>query len=106
MLDSTGYESVHSVAVARILNYCRSCQKDFSSVSAFDSHRFGRHEYTSSEGLRMDPPREDGRRCLTTREMTTPEADSGVPVFGLNKFGRWSLTVNLLRGREFRKEEG
>lgn len=51
------------------MNLCRSCGLDFTSVRDFDSHRVGVHEYTYWEGLRMDPPREDGRRCLTIEEM-------------------------------------
>jgi len=38
-------------------------------VRAFDAHRVGVHAYTYSEGLKMDPMREDGRRCLTVAEM-------------------------------------
>jgi hypothetical protein len=38
-------------------------------VKLFDWHRVGVHEYTYSEGLKMDPMREDGRRCLTVSEM-------------------------------------
>jgi hypothetical protein len=45
-------------------NWCASCGEDFSSSTLFDRHRVGRHEYTQSDGLSFDPPREDGRRCL------------------------------------------
>jgi hypothetical protein len=37
-------------------NYCASCGLDFSSVSAFDRHRAGRHE-------------PDERRCLDMAEI-------------------------------------
>jgi hypothetical protein len=51
------------------VNLCRACGLDFGSVSGFDAHQVGRHEYTFAEGMRMDPPREDGRRCLDTEEL-------------------------------------
>jgi hypothetical protein len=51
------------------MNFCTTCGLDFASVAAFDAHRVGKHAYTFSEGLRMDPPREDGRRCLDPDEM-------------------------------------
>jgi hypothetical protein len=49
----------------------------------FDRHRTGQHEYTFAEGLEMDPPREDGRRCLDAEEMTALG-------WVLDKRGRWS----------------
>ena len=51
------------------MNLCRSCGEDFASVEAFDAHRVGRHAYTFAAGLWLDPPREDGRRCLGTEEL-------------------------------------
>lgn len=48
---------------------CGSCGLSFSGTSAFDRHRVGKHAYTYSEGLRMEPLREDGRRCLHVSEM-------------------------------------
>jgi hypothetical protein len=51
------------------MNLCRACDEDFGSVSAFDGHRTGTHEYALAEGFRMDPPREDGRRCLYADEL-------------------------------------
>jgi hypothetical protein len=53
----------------RVLSYCTSCGCDFASDTLFDRHRTGTHDYTYSEGAKMDPPREDGRRCLTRDEM-------------------------------------
>jgi len=50
-------------------NFCRSCNLDFASVGAFDAHRTGVHDYTFAEGLRMNPSREDGRRCLDLDEL-------------------------------------
>jgi len=50
-------------------NQCGACGEDFTSVELFDRHRVGVHEYTITEGLAMDPPREDGRRCLAVHEM-------------------------------------
>lgn len=49
--------------------YCVECGKDFSKEEYFDRHRTGVHEYTYSEGLKFDPPREDGRRCLDDEEL-------------------------------------
>ena len=51
------------------MNYCTSCRRDFAAVRAFDAHRVGKHAYTYSEGLKLNPPREDGRRCLHQTEM-------------------------------------
>ena len=50
-------------------NQCGACQLDFASVAAFDRHRVGVHAYTLTEGLRLDPPREDGRHCLSSHEL-------------------------------------
>jgi hypothetical protein len=63
-----------------------SCGVDFASVVAFDRHRVGVHEYTHSEGLRLDPPREDGRRCLYREEL----ADVGLE---LDQAGRWCVPL-------------
>ena len=53
---------------------------------AFDTHRVGTHAYTYSQGARMEPVRDDGRRCLRLLEM------AGV---GLQRDsnGRWSTRV-------------
>jgi hypothetical protein len=51
------------------VNLCRSCGEDFASVEAFDAHRIGTHAYTFAAGGQLDPPREDGRRCLGTEEL-------------------------------------
>jgi hypothetical protein len=45
------------------VNLCRRCGEDFGSLSAFDAHRVGRHDYLWS------PEREDGRRCLDVDEL-------------------------------------
>ena len=52
------------------MNVCGLCKLDFGSVTAFDQHKVGVHAYTLAEGLRMSPPREDGRRCKDTDELT------------------------------------
>lgn len=65
------------------MNLCRSCNSDFSSVRLFDRHRIGTHEYLFSEGLNMEPPREDGRRCLDEEEMVALGWER-------NRLGRWS----------------
>jgi hypothetical protein len=74
------------------MNLCRSCEQDFSSVRAFDKHRVGVHAFTYSEGLALDPPREDGRRCLRTDELE----DAG---FRLTASGRWELAAEADRAR-------
>jgi hypothetical protein len=51
------------------VNLCRSCGEDFASVEAFDAHRIGTYAYTFAAGWELDPPREDGRRCLGTEEL-------------------------------------
>lgn len=51
------------------LNGCRSCGCDFTKTRHFDRHRVGVHGYTYAGGLRMDPPREDGRRCMDADEL-------------------------------------
>jgi len=66
------------------LNLCRSCGCGFASVSAFDRHRVGVYVYTHAQGLELDPPREDGRRCLDAGEML--EAGMAPDVRG-----RWSI---------------
>lgn len=53
----------------RPLAYCRDCGRDFTGDKLFDRHRVGAHDYTYSEGLRRDPPVEDGRRCLHADEL-------------------------------------
>jgi hypothetical protein len=74
------------------LNLCRSCGCNFASVSAFDRHRVGVHEYTSSEGLKLEPPREDGRRCMDADELAEAgmERDEG---------GRWRIAADAERAR-------
>src|SRR3954453_973250 len=89
-------------------NYCRPCATDFGSVAAFDSHRTGVHEYTYSEGLLLNPPREDGRRCLSTQEienrkLTDPSTGAVTgPLFARNERGRWSLAAGLDAARALR----
>lgn len=72
------------------MNVCNSCGEDFGSVGAFNRHRVGKHEYTFAEGLRMDPVREDGRRCLATSEMT----ENG---WNRDSRGRWRQPVRIGR---------
>jgi hypothetical protein len=52
------------------LNGCSGCGCDFTSVAIFDLHRVGKHAYSYSEGVAMEPMRENGRRCLTSDEMS------------------------------------
>ena len=79
------------------MNLCRSCSLDFGSLWAFDAHRVGKHAYTYLEGLDMDPPCEDGRRCLTEPEMTAAGWNRG-------SSGRWRtpsrVAVSARRGAQ------
>ena len=63
-------------------NGCRACREDFASVGLFDAHRVGVHAYTYSEGVKMEPMREDGRRCLDAEEMRAKG-------WALDRSGRW-----------------
>jgi hypothetical protein len=74
------------------VSVCCACGQDFNSVGLFDRHRVGRHAYSFAEGLNMDPPREDGRRCLDIAEM----AGAG---WRLNGRGRWIDPARDPRGR-------
>ena len=74
------------------MNYCTSCDKDFTSVRAFDTHRVGKHAYTYTEGVAMEPMREDGRRCLRTDEL----CDAGI---AQDARGRWFLVEDRERAR-------
>ncbi len=69
------------------MNLCVACGHDFASVRAFDRHRTGVHEYTLSEGLRFEPPVEDGRRCMDAREMSA----AGLVLDGR---GRWTVSAD------------
>ena len=60
------------------MNLCTACGHDFSSVTAFDKHRVGKHAYLYSE----DQP--DGRRCLTEPELTALGMSQ-------DRYGRWRL---------------
>ncbi len=74
------------------MNQCGSCGRDFASVAAFDSHRRGVHAYTYSEGVKMEPLREDGRRCLWPEEF----AKVGL---ALDERGRWQLAEQAAKAR-------
>jgi hypothetical protein len=62
------------------MNVCSTCGLDFSTPEDFDEHRVGTHDYLLAEGLRMNPPRDDGRRCLDEDELTGWRKD---------QHGRW-----------------
>jgi hypothetical protein len=74
------------------MNQCGACGLDFSSVSGFDKHRVGKHAYLYAEGLRMNPPREDGRRCLSVSELEA----AGM---AQDARGRWGLVKDRERIR-------
>ncbi len=77
------------------MNECGECGLDFGSVSAFDRHRVGVHEYTFSEGAALEPPRWDGRRCLHSYEIEDLTDKTGAPVFARNSRGTWSLARSV-----------
>lgn len=87
------------------MNCCRSCNQDFGSVSAFDAHRTGTHAYTYSEGLKQEPPVENGRRCLSTREMANTTLQDGTSKFIVNKRGQWSLARGVGKARTIGQED-
>lgn len=68
------------------MNLCRACDTDFSSLTAFDRHGTGVHEYLFAEGLQRNPPREDGRRCMAPEEMLGAGMD-------LDPQGRWKIPL-------------
>ena len=78
------------------MNLCSACGEDFGGIGAFDAHRVGKHAYDFSEGLKMDPPREDGRRCLDVDEMEQQG-------FVRNARGSWSEEKTLVRARRLRE---
>jgi hypothetical protein len=68
-------------------NLCRSCGHDFSSVTLFDAHRVGKHDYL------FDSEHLDGRRCLDASEMT---AEGWVQTVK----GQWQDPVRVERARQ------
>ena len=68
------------------MTLCTACGEDFGSVGAFDAHRVGKHAYDFAEGLDMEPPREDGRRCLDAGELVAAG-------WHKDKRGRWRQPV-------------
>jgi hypothetical protein len=75
------------------MNLCCACQRDFSSVSAFDRHRIGRHAYDFAEGLELGF--EDGRRCMDDDEMQA----AGMAI---DRRGRWTITRDVEAARKLR----
>lgn len=69
------------------MNECGSCGNDFASLRAFDAHRVGKHAYSYSEGVRSEPLREDGRRCLGPSELRHVG-------MGLDAQDRWFLVAH------------
>lgn len=65
------------------MNLCTSCGLDFTGLRDFDAHRVGAHAYTYSDGLEMEPIREDGRRCLEADELNAAG-------WFCDRHGRWS----------------
>ena len=84
------------------MNYCRECEQNFGGITAFDAHRVGVHEYTYSEGAKMDPVREDGRRCLSLSELEGLASEDGSARFGRNKRGEWSVSDHITNEGEYK----
>ena len=66
---------------------CSTCGLRFSGTSAFDAHRVGRHAYTFTQGLALEPPVEDGRRCLDLDELRRAGME-------LDPRGRWRVVAS------------
>lgn len=60
-------------------NLCRSCEEDFSSVSAFERHRVGAHDLNY-------PEHENGRRCMDEEELL----EAG---YERDERGRWRIAL-------------
>jgi hypothetical protein len=75
------------------LHGCSGCRQDFTSLALFDRHRVGTYEYTLEQGLKLDPPQEDGRRCLDTDEMKEKGWEQ-------DDRGRWIDPVRVQASRE------
>lgn len=78
------------------MNLCCECELDFASIGAFDRHRTGRHGYSLSEGLRQDPPVEDGRRCLDASEMVAAGLEP-------DRRGRWRIVISEVERERLRR---
>jgi hypothetical protein len=74
------------------VNLCRGCGEDFASVAAFDRHRVGVHTYTLTQGLLLDPPVEDGRRCMDVEELHAAAMEP-------DRDARWSIFADAERAR-------
>lgn len=74
------------------LNECSSCGCAFTSLTLFDDHRIGKHAYTYSESIAMEPMREDGRRCLSADEILERGWEQ-------NAKGRWFDPIETQRAR-------
>jgi hypothetical protein len=74
------------------MNGCRACGLDFASVSAFDRHRTGTHEYTFPQGLERDAPVGDGRKCMDESELRVVGME-------VDARGRWCITHDAKRAR-------
>lgn len=62
-----------------MVGQCSPCKEWFTTDAAFDIHRVGKHEYLYWEGLRMNPSRIDGRRCLSVEEMEAHKRLEQIP---------------------------
>src|SRR6266487_2682627 len=103
--------SFRAAAMTACSQLCRSATDVLSAISlpprvgrwierliggrelAFDAHRVGLFVYTYEQGLSLDPPREDGRRCLDSEEMQS----KGWTQDGR---GRWLDPVRVQAARE------
>ena len=74
------------------MNQCSGCGENFNSVTMFDKHRVGKHEYTFAEGQAISSMIIDGRRCLDTDEMDQKG-------WSRNIHGKWSDPAEAERVR-------
>ena len=77
------------------MTLCSICGLHFSGTAAFDLHRVGVHAYTFREGMRREPPVDDGRRCLAPDEM----AGAGLKLEGGGRWTRMASDDDLARLR-------
>ena len=92
-------------------NGCSGCGHDFTSTNLFDRHRVGRYEFTLEQGLKLDPPQENGRRSyrrfvrkrLNVRLMSSRsrEPTCARPAISWPNFGRHYGTKDTRESRRF-----
>src|SRR5262245_45824910 len=87
------------------MNLCCACGQDFASVTLFDAHRVGKHQYAWS------PEQPDGRRCfgvdeLEARGWTLDERGRWCDPARADRFRNASLTLRGPRRGPVSRDEG